>query len=79
MKWIVTRGRREQEMEAEPRTHVEMRTEHLVRQGIRRDEAGRRAKMEFGGIEQVREGFAKRKGSAWRRRCGRTCGSARGC
>ena len=49
------RSRMESEMDAELRFHVEAYAEDLVRGGVARHEAMRRARMEFGGIERVKE------------------------
>src|SRR6516165_11817653 len=56
--WLVAtmgRSRREREMDAELRFHVEARVEDLVRGGMEREEARRRAQMEFGGVERAKE------------------------
>jgi putative ABC transport system permease protein len=45
----------ESEMDAELRFHIETRAEDLIRGGVSREEAMRRARMEFGGIERVKE------------------------
>jgi predicted permease len=45
----------ENEMDAELRFHVEAYVEDLVRSGLPRQEAMRRARLEFGGIEQTKE------------------------
>jgi putative ABC transport system permease protein len=45
----------ESEMDAELRFHVEAYAEDLVRDGVARDEAMRKARMEFGGVERVKE------------------------
>jgi putative ABC transport system permease protein len=45
----------ESEMDAEMRFHLETFADDLVRKGVRRQEALRRARMEFGGIERVKE------------------------
>jgi hypothetical protein len=45
----------ESEMEAELRFHIEVRAEHLMRGGMPREEAMRRARIEFGGVERVKE------------------------
>jgi len=45
----------ESEMDAELRFHVEARAEDLVRSGVPREEAMRRARIEFGGIERAKE------------------------
>jgi putative ABC transport system permease protein len=49
------RSRMESEMDAELRFHMEASTEDLVRSGVSREEAMRRARMEFGAIERVKE------------------------
>jgi putative ABC transport system permease protein len=45
----------ESEMDAELRFHMEAYAEDLVRGGVQREEAMRRARLEFGGIERVKE------------------------
>jgi hypothetical protein len=52
---ILRRSRMEREMDAELRFHIEAFAEDLVRSGVPRDEAMRRARIEFGGLEQVKE------------------------
>src|SRR2546423_15306341 len=52
---ILRRSRMESEMDAELRFHVEARAEDLVRSGVPRDEALRRARIEFGAIESAKE------------------------
>src|SRR6266850_2608231 len=49
------RSRMESEMDAELRFHVEAYAEDLMRGGVTRQEAMRRARLEFGGIERVKE------------------------
>jgi predicted permease len=49
------RSRMESEMDAELRYHIETRAEDLLREGASRQEALRRARVEFGGIERVKE------------------------
>jgi putative ABC transport system permease protein len=51
----VRRSRMESEMDAELRFHIEARGDHLMRTGMAREEAMRRARMEFGGIELIKE------------------------
>jgi macrolide transport system ATP-binding/permease protein len=55
--WYATvrRSRMESEMDAELRFHVEAYAEDLVRGGMPEQEAMRRARVEFGGIERVKE------------------------
>jgi predicted permease len=52
---ILQRARVESEMDAELRFHMEARAEDLVRGGVAREEALRRARLEFGGIENAKE------------------------
>ncbi len=52
---ILHRSRIENDMDAELRFHIEAYAEDLVRTGIPRPEALRRARIEFGGIEQTKE------------------------
>jgi predicted permease len=49
------RGRLEAEMDAEFRQHIELRTEDLIRSGLRPAEAARRARLEFGAIERYKD------------------------
>ena len=51
----VERSRMENEMDAELRFHVEAYAEDLIRGGVPRQEALRRARLEFGGIESAKE------------------------
>src|SRR6266480_5307535 len=52
---ILRRTRLENEMDAELRFHIAAFAEDLVRSGVPRDEALRRARIEFGGIESAKE------------------------
>jgi len=52
---ILQRSRMETEMDAELRFHIEAFAEDLVRSGIPREEALRRARIEFGGVERAKE------------------------
>jgi len=49
------RSRVEREMQAELRFHIEAFAEDLVRRGVPREEALRRARIEFGGMERAKE------------------------
>ena len=51
----VRRSRVESEMDAELRFHMEAYAEDLVRGGVPREAALRRARLEFGGIENTKE------------------------
>ena len=52
---VVQRSRMERDMDAELRFHLEAFAEDLVRIGIPREEALRRARIEFGGVERAKE------------------------
>jgi predicted permease len=52
---VLQRTRMESEMDAELRFHIEAFAEDLVRSGVSRAEAQRRARLEFGGIERAKE------------------------
>lgn len=52
--WL-QRSRMEREMDAELRFHIEAYAEDLVRSGVPRAQALRRARIEFGGIERAKE------------------------
>jgi len=52
---LVRRSRMESEMDTELRFHIEAFAEDLVRSGVPRQEALRRARIEFGGIERAKE------------------------
>jgi putative ABC transport system permease protein len=55
--WSATlhRSRMESEMDAELRFHIETFADDLMRGGVPREDAMRRARIEFGGIERVKE------------------------
>jgi hypothetical protein len=52
---LFRRARVERELDDELRFHLEQQIEKLVHQGLPRHEAERRARLAFGGIEQVKE------------------------
>ncbi len=52
---VAGRTRMESEMDAELRFHIEAFAEDLVRRGVTREEALRRARIEFGGVERAKE------------------------
>jgi len=52
---VLRRSRMESEMDAELHFHMEAYAEDLVRSGVPHQEAMRRAKLEFGGAERVKE------------------------
>lgn len=56
--WLWATRRRTQmetEMDAELRFHIETRVEDLISRGVPREDAARRARLEFGGVEQAKE------------------------
>jgi putative ABC transport system permease protein len=59
---VMRRTRMEREMDAELRFHIEAFAEDLVRGGVPRQEALRRARVEFGGIERAKEECRKARG-----------------
>ncbi|HYY73025.1 MAG TPA: ABC transporter permease, partial [Candidatus Bathyarchaeia archaeon] len=52
---MMRRSRMEREMDAELRFHIEAFAEDLVQRGVPREEALRRARIEFGGVERAKE------------------------
>jgi predicted permease len=61
---IFLRKKMERELAAELTLHVERETEKLVRAGLTRDEAQRRARVAIGGVEQVTEECREARGVA---------------
>jgi predicted permease len=55
----------EQEMDEEMRAHIERRAEELERSGVAREEAERRARIEFGGVERFKEECREERGGMW--------------
>ena len=64
-KWITKRQRLESEMEAEVRFHIESYAADLIRKGVSREEAMRRARIEFGGIETHKDEMRASVGVRW--------------
>src|SRR5215467_8976758 len=52
---VTGRSRMESEMDAELRFHIEAFAEDLSKRGVSREEALRRARIEFGGVERAKE------------------------
>src|SRR6266481_2346770 len=52
---VAGRTRMESEMDAELCFHIEAFAEDLARRGVPREEAMRRARIEFGGVERAKE------------------------
>jgi len=55
LRGIARRDEVESEMREEFRTHIQLRTDDLIRDGLSRDQAARRAHREFGHMESYRE------------------------
>ncbi|HTP68525.1 MAG TPA: ABC transporter permease [Dongiaceae bacterium] len=62
---ILGRGRVENDMQEELQRHIESRVEDLQRSGVTRDEATRRARIEFGSVEQFKEECREERGGFW--------------
>ncbi len=65
LKCIVKGRRLESEMETELRFHIESRAEDLVDEGLSQQEAMRRARIEFGGIETHKDAMRAAVGVRW--------------
>lgn len=66
--WVsanLRRSRMESEMDAELRFHIEARAEDLMRGGMARAEALRRARIEFGGMDKAKEECREARGVAF--------------
>ena len=59
------RGRLEAQLERELRFHLEQHAADLVARGLTPTEARRRAQLELGGAEQVKEGCRDARGTRW--------------
>jgi hypothetical protein len=59
---ILGYGATERDLDDELRFHVERQIEKLVGSGVPRNEAERRARLEFGGVEQVKEEYRDARG-----------------
>ena len=68
MSWwqrLLHRDRTEYELDAELRDHIERQTTDHVRAGLSPREARRRARLEFGGLDQVKETCRDARGTRW--------------
>jgi predicted permease len=66
MNWLARLSRRrkqEAQLDAELRFHIEQRTAELIAAGVESGEARRRAKIEFGGVEGVKEECREARGT----------------
>jgi predicted permease len=62
LRGMLWQRRREQELEDEIRSHLEMQIEENVRQGMSAEEARQAARRKFGGFDQVKEAYRDRSG-----------------
>jgi macrolide transport system ATP-binding/permease protein len=62
---IFGRRAREQSLDDEVRSYAELLTEQKIREGTSPEDARRRAQMEIGGIEQVKEEVREARKGAW--------------
>jgi putative ABC transport system permease protein len=62
---LFQRRRRDEALDAEVRGYVEMLAEERMRQGMRPEEARRTARMEVGGVEQVKESVRDIRTGVW--------------
>ena len=62
---LTRRKRVEEEMDEEIRGHIRERAEDLKRAGVPREEAQRRAKIEFGAVERFKEECREERGGMW--------------
>jgi predicted permease len=65
LRTILQRSRVESEMDAELRFHMEAYADDLVRRGVAREEALRRARLEFGGVERAKEECRDERGAGF--------------
>jgi predicted permease len=65
LKWMVKGRRLESEMETEAQFHLESYAADLVREGLSQQEAMRRARIEFGGIESHKDAARVAVGVRW--------------
>jgi predicted permease len=62
---VLGRDRFEREMRDEVRFHLEARAEDLARAGLPQDEAIRRARMEFGTVDAIKDDCRQSRGLRW--------------
>ena len=65
LKAIFKRSAFEASMDAEMGEHLEEYTENLIQSGVPPDEARRRARLEFGSLERLKEECRQAKGLSW--------------
>jgi putative ABC transport system permease protein len=62
---LLRKQRVEQDLDEEMRSHVELLTDEKIRQGMKPREAARAARLELGGVEQVKEHVRAVRGGVW--------------
>src|SRR5277367_2366136 len=62
---VLRRGRADGDLDAEIRAHVELLAEEKMQQGLSPAEAQRAARIELGGVEQVKEEVRASRPGAW--------------
>ena len=68
MNWwrrLLSSKRMDQELDAELRCHLELQVAEKMRSGVPQAEARRQARLEFGGLEQVKEDCRESRGTMW--------------
>src|SRR5260221_4627837 len=68
MTWLnrlLKRSRLESDLDRELRDHLERQTADFVREGVGPQEARRRARLMFGGLEGVKESCRDARGTRW--------------
>jgi putative ABC transport system permease protein len=79
MRWwrrLVAREQQEQALDAELRDHLERLAADYVREGLDLAEARRRARLAFGGLDQVKEDCRDARGTRWAEDLARDLGQA---
>ncbi|HTS13570.1 MAG TPA: ABC transporter permease [Candidatus Limnocylindrales bacterium] len=62
---LTRRRRRDEELDSEVRAYAEMLAEQKMREGMTPEEARRTARIELGGVEQVKEQVREARAGAW--------------
>ncbi len=62
---LVRKRERDEELDAEVRGYAEMLAEEKIRDGMKPEEARRAARIELGGVEQVKEQVREARAGAW--------------
>ena len=65
LSWLRQPRRRQEELESEIDNHIELYQADLIAQGLSKQEALRRARLEFGGAARLREECREAHGLAW--------------